>query len=176
MIRELYIEIQALLRPIRNKIQNTVARATVTAVNKAAQMQLLQLEINKDEIIPDVEHFQPYGFKSVPKADAESVVVFVGGDRNQPVAVVTDDRTSRPVGWAEGDVGVYNEAGASIRLVGNDIEVSPATGGLVYVRQPGGTVERLVTLSEHNDHIHNTGVGTSTTPVVPAVGTEKLRA
>lgn len=107
-------QIRAMIRPLRNRIDNMVARGVVTLVNNAVKMQKIQVGIQEGETADDVEHFQPFGFKSVPLAGAESVLLFVGGDRNAPVAVVTDDRRHRPTGWDDGEAGTFNAFSAQM--------------------------------------------------------------
>lgn len=164
-------QIRAMLKPLKSRIANTVARAVIQLVNDNKQLQIIQVGANAGEDIDDVENFQQYGFKSVPHVGAEVVVIFPNGDRAHPLAIATDDRRYRPTGWGEGDAGIYNSDGAQVRLMGADIEVNPGAGGKVYLRSAGGTSEPLVTLTEHNNHIHGTGTGPSATPTVPAVGT-----
>ena len=173
--REDLKQIAHILRPIRNRVMNTVARAVIQTIDEDLKMQMLQLGILEGEDGDDCENFQGYGFKSVPLKGAECVVVYPGGDRGVPLVVATEDRRHRPTGWDPGDAGLYNDKGAVVRLKNNgDIEVNPGPGGIVYTRSDGGTAEALVKKSEFVAHVHATGVGPSATPTVAIVGTTKL--
>lgn len=179
--RATFDQLQHMLRPISNRIGNTVARGVVQLVNDGKQLQLVQLGVLDGETVEGAggaEHYQPYGLSSVPLEGAESVIVFPNGDRGHPLVVVISDRRSRPTGGEPGDVTLYNAAGAMVRMLATgDIELQPAPGREVLVRDEGGTVERLVKKGEFDAHVHATaGTGTPSPPTVPAVGTQRLRA
>jgi phage baseplate assembly protein V len=104
-----------------------VSRAVVKLVNDDGKMQLVQVKLlglTRD----DVEHFQSYGFTSVPKDGAEAVVVNVGANGDHPVVIVVNDRRYRIKGLEEGEVAVYNDQGSKIVFKKNsDIEVTTTT-------------------------------------------------
>lgn len=170
-------QLERLLRPLASRIANMVSRAVVQLVDDAKGQQAVQLGALLGETVDDAEHFQPYGFASVPLAGAEAVVVFPNGDRSHPLVIAAADRRHRPTGADPGTVIVYNKDGAKITLKGADIEVQPGSGGQVYVRDEGGTTDKLVKLSEFNAHTHPTaGSGPPSPPTAPATGTTRLRA
>ena len=138
LTRRQYDQIRAMLRPVRSRVDNMIARGVVTMVNSALKMQKIQVGIQKGETKDGVENFQPFGFNSVPKPGAEAVLLFVGGDRNAPVSVVVDDRRSRPTGWAEGESGTYNEFSAQMRHKADG--TTEVTGG--------GSAESLATAAQ----------------------------
>lgn len=111
-----------------------VARGVVQLVNDATQMQLLQIGVLAGEDIEGdgkgAEHFQPYGFSSVPLAGAEAVAVFPNGDRGHPLVVVVDDRRHRPTSGQSGEVCLYTDEGDVIRL-GRGHVISLETSGEV---------------------------------------------
>ena len=135
-----------LLRPISNRTLNMVARATVRIANDGKKLQLLQIDGFEGGPVDDAMHFQSYGFSSVPLDGAEAVVIFPGGDREHPLVVSVADRRHRPTGGQPGEVSVYNNTGAKITITKDgDIEVAPAAGRNVFVREAGGTAQRLLT-------------------------------
>ncbi|MCP4448275.1 MAG: phage baseplate assembly protein V [Myxococcales bacterium] len=167
----------SLINRLRNRIANSIARAVVQVIDDEKKIQTLQLGVLEGEDVDDCERFQEYGFNSVPIAGAEAVVLFPNGDRAHPLIVAVDDRRHRPTDWDPGDAGTYNAAGAMVRLkASGDIEVTPGGSGKVYIRSAGGTSDALVTKTEHNLHIHGTGVGPSATPTTQVVGTTKLES
>lgn len=101
-----------LLRPLKTRIANSIARAVVQNVSNGTKMQLLQLGVLDGEDIDDCENFQGYGFCSVPLPGAEAVVIFPNGDRGHPLVVGIEDRRHRPTEWEPGETGTYNNAGA----------------------------------------------------------------
>lgn len=129
--------VQQMLRPLSVRIVNSIARGVVHLVNDAKKMQLLQLGVLVGEDVEGdggAEHFQPYGFSSVPLPGAEHVTLFPNGDRSHPLVVCVADRRHRPTGGEPGEVTVYSETGAKVRLLANgDIEVQPAPGAEVRI-------------------------------------------
>lgn len=140
MARSMMDQINHLLRPLRTRVANLVARATVQLVDDDKAMQSVQLGVLAGEDVDDGERFQPYGLSSVPLAGAEAVVVFPGGDRGHPLVVAVDDRRHRPTGLEAGEVAVYNNAGAQVLLTKDgDIVVTPAPGRHVLLGSEAAT-------------------------------------
>lgn len=169
-------QIATMLRPLKTKVANSILRAVVSNVDDSTKRQVLQIGVLEGEPLDGAEHFQPYGYKSVPRAGAESVVIFPNGDHGHPLVIVTDDRNYRPPGWDSGDAGLYNNIeGTIVRLMGPDIEINPGPGGTIYIRNADGTAEPVVKKSEFDAHVHPTGVGPSSPPTIPAIGTQTLK-
>lgn len=131
-------QLRHLLRPLSNRIANSIARAVVQVVDDNTKQQLLQIGVLAGEDIDEAERFQEYGFSSVPLAGAEAVVLFPNGDRAHPLVVAVDDRRYRVTGLQRGEVAVYSKFGALIKLTKDgDIEVVPAPGGEVRIGGAG---------------------------------------
>ena len=109
MTREIMRQLEQLIRPIKVRLANSIARAVVQVVDDSTKMQLLQLGVLADENVEDAEHFGSYGFNSVPKVGAEAVVLFPNGDRAHGLVVAVGDRRFRPTDWAPGEVGMYTD-------------------------------------------------------------------
>lgn len=126
---------EKMLRPLKTRIANMVARAVLQSVNDSAKMQLVQLGVLAGETRTDVERLQNYGFTSVPIPGAEAAVLFVGGRRDHGLVLAVDDRRYRLVGLQQGEVAMYTDQGDSIKIKrGGDIEISAATK--VHVTSP----------------------------------------
>lgn len=123
-------DLTKLLRPLRNALANMVARAVVQLVNDAGGIQIMQLSVLEGETREGVERFQEYGFTSAPRAGAEAVVLFVGGRRDHGLVVAVDDRRYRVKGLADGEVALYNDAGARVHLKA-DGTIEAGAGGTV---------------------------------------------
>lgn len=113
MITERYI--QKLLAPIRRKIMGSIGRALVTGIVDDLQRQNLQVKIHADESADNIERFQNYGMSSHPPKQSEAVLVALGGDLANLVAVAVEDKNCRPQG-EEGDVFLYHREGHNIKL------------------------------------------------------------
>ncbi len=131
--REIVEAVGRLIAPHATRIKNMVVRGVVQLVNDGAKMQLVQLGALPGETIEGdagVEHFQAYGFSSVPHDGAEALALFPGGDRSHAVVLAATDRRYRPTGGQRGEVCMYTDEGDVIRL-GRGHIVSVATSGEV---------------------------------------------
>lgn len=168
-------QLRHLLRPLAIRIANTVSRAVVNLADDAKKLQALQLGLLDDETADDGERFAEYGFTSVPLEGAEAVAVFPNGDRSQPIVIATDDRRHRPTGLNAGEVMIYNNAGASVKLTSDgDVICEPASGRKLYVRTSGGSTDALVTKTELDAHVHPSGTGPTGIVNPPFTGTAAI--
>lgn len=158
-------QLRQLLRPLANRIANSIARGVVKLVDDEKKMQLVQLGVLTDETVDGAEYFQSYGFTSVPLEGAEAVAVFPNGDRAHPLVVAVSDRRYRPTGAQPGDVIVYGKLGGKVIMkAGGDVEIHPAPGHEVLIRDDAGSVDRVIKRSEFLAHGHATA---ATGPVSP---------
>jgi len=112
--------------PMWHRLNMTVSRMVLDAVNEAAQRQGLRVLVLADEVIDDVEHFQPGGLSHVPLAGAEGVLLCVGGNRAHPVAVGVSNAEARPTGLLPGETALY--------------AAQPGTGGLKVLLDADGNI------------------------------------
>lgn len=95
---------------VKSKIFGIIGRAVVKLVDDTTLLQTLQLEVMDGEIEDDVPRFQQYGFTGVPVLDsAEAIVVFLNGDRSQPIVLAVDDQAYRLAGLEPGEVALYTD-------------------------------------------------------------------
>jgi phage gp45-like len=103
------------VRPVRNRIATFAVRALVKLVDDTTLLQLLQLDAGDEEeedLHDEVPRFQQYGYTSVPQLDngsAEAIVVFLGGDRSNPIVLAVDDQAYRLAGLQPGEVALYTD-------------------------------------------------------------------
>lgn len=114
------------LSPLKRAVGNMLARGVVVLVNSASKMQTLQVKLLHDEVKQDIEHFEPYGFTSCPKAGAETITAFLGGDRSHGVVLVVADRRYRLTGLAGGEMAIHDDLGQKVHLTRGGIVVSGA--------------------------------------------------
>ena len=128
--RDLIAQIdKAIGRALRNRMANLAARGVVQLVSAAGKLQKLQVGVLKDEDIDDAEHFEPYGFTSVPLGGAEAALIFPNGDRSHPIAVAVTDRRWRIKGLQGGEVAIYNNVGTKIVLKADGaVEITNGAG------------------------------------------------
>ncbi len=111
-----------------NKLRLSLGRAVVKLISDSTKLQSVQLQLLEGEVRADAERFQNYGFTSVPKAGAEAVVMFLGGDRSHPVVVAVDDRRYRKRNMQPGEVCIYTDEDDYIHIKRNgNIEIKCTT-------------------------------------------------
>jgi phage baseplate assembly protein V len=110
--------LQRFLAPIKKKIFLLIGRAILTAIDNSGNIQKIQVTALKDETISDVERAQEYGLETYPKTDSEAevIILFLNGNREQGICVKIHDRANRPTGLNEGDVYLYNADGFQVKL------------------------------------------------------------
>ena len=170
-------QIEQLIRPIKVRVANSIARAVVQVVDDSTKMQLLQLGVLAGEEVEDVENFGTYGFNSVPKVGAEAVVVFPNGDRAHGLVVAVGDRRFRPKDWQPGEVGMHtDEAGHVVRLMrgkktvfgADDLRLGSDGASDEVVRK--SDLQAVITAVQAHTHTYVVGSGITATglPVLPA--------
>ncbi|EMW2413739.1 phage baseplate assembly protein V [Escherichia coli] len=105
-----------LIAPVTRGIRLLFGRGVLTGTHDELKMQNVQLTGMDGETFDDVERPQQYGQISVPLPGAETFFACLGGQRDQAVVLVVEDRRSRPTGLTAGDTGVYHHEGHRIRL------------------------------------------------------------
>ena len=169
MDRRLLSQLAHHLRPLQTRIANVVARAVVKLADDTKMLQLLQLGVLAGEGIDQCEYHQPYGFSSVPLAGAEAVVVFPNGDRSHPLVISASDRRYRPANSQPGEVVVYNNTGATIRITKDGDIIMHAAAGRTIQADDGSGAEALVTQAQFMNHTHLTaGTGSPVAPTALA--------
>lgn len=127
------------------RIANLLARGSVTLSNAAGSMQTLQIALLSDEAKDEVEHFEPYGFTSNPHPDAEVLAAFIEGDRSHGIVIMAADRRYRVKNLQPGEVALYDDHGAMIKLTQSGIVINGgghpiAINGAAQVTVTGGDV------------------------------------
>jgi phage baseplate assembly protein V len=115
------VNVAAVLHEQGRRVANMISRCVLALVDDKAKMQTVQLRLLADEVKDGVEHFQMYGFTSVPFDGAEGVAVFVGGGRDHGIVVCIDDRRYRLTQLKQGEVALYTDEGAKLVFHRNKI-------------------------------------------------------
>jgi phage baseplate assembly protein V len=107
------------------RVAMLLVRGYVALVDDTKKMQQVQVRLLSNETKDAIEHFQPYGYTSVPLAGAEALVGCLGGNRTHAIAIVADDRRYRLTGLQGGEVALYTDEGTTVVLKrGKIVEVS----------------------------------------------------
>lgn len=110
------------LRDISSRVMMMFGRGVLRGVNDANGRQQLQVELLKGELRDGVEHMQNYGFTSHPLG-GDVAVAFIGGNREQGIVLVADDRRFR-ISLKPGEVAIYDDQDNKIELLRDMIKVT----------------------------------------------------
>lgn len=121
--------VESIIRPLRTRVYSMISRAIIESARDGDGMQLIKLTGFADENRTDVEHFENYGFASVPPAKSEAVIVCPTGAREHMIAIVVGNRKFRLKGLENGDVAMYTENGDYIKIKAADGLIEVVTKG-----------------------------------------------
>lgn len=110
------------LREMGNRVMMMFGRGVLRAVTDTGPRQQVQVELLKDELRDGLEHMQNYGFTSHPKG-GDVAVAFLGGNREQGIVLVVDDRRYR-IPLLAGEVAIYDDLGNKIELLREMVKVT----------------------------------------------------
>ncbi|WP_339500222.1 phage baseplate assembly protein V [Pseudomonas silesiensis] len=110
------------LREISSRVMMMFSRGVLRGVDDSGPRQRVQVELLKDELRDGLEHMQNYGFTSHPKG-GDVAVAFLGGNREQGIVLVVDDRQYR-LKLQPGEVAIYDDLGNKIELLRDMVKVT----------------------------------------------------
>ena len=131
-------------------LRNHTRMGVVHAVDDAGAAQTVTVETNDGAVHSGVEVQQPFGVASVPPADgALAVVVAIGGDPGQLVALPVGNPSGRFGNLKPGEAAIYGSDGSRVHIrQGGTIEVW-ATNVIVNtptltIQAPSGDADVLI--------------------------------
>lgn len=140
------------------RIQLVVGRGRVTVSDDSKAAQMLQVRLGAMETRDDTPRMAEFGFTSRPPVGSDAIVIFVGGDRSNGVAIATGHQASRPTGLLEGETMVYDQWGKSIRFTKAGGIVVQAAGADVTVNNAVNvTVNASTEVTLNTPLVHCTG-------------------
>ncbi|WP_085919099.1 phage baseplate assembly protein V [Halomonas sp. CSM-2] len=148
-------ETTKLLSPLWRRLRLLISRAVVTRTDSAKGLQILQLDLLRDET-REVEHIEPYGFTARPLQGAEAIAAAVGGARGHLVALLATDRRYRKKGLAEGEVALYTDEGDELVFNRGRI-VRLNAGSAVEVTAPKVTITASTSITLATPDVFATG-------------------
>lgn len=108
---------------LHKKLKSLVRIGKVAFVS-GGKTQSLQVETTRGETLDNVKFIEPYGFTAVPLNGAETVVLNIGANGGNPVAVVAGGRVFRLQEMQAGEVALYTDEGDRLYFKrGNTVEL-----------------------------------------------------
>lgn len=111
-----------------NRVINMFARAVVRMITDSGGRQTAQVEATKGELISGMERMQEYGMSSYPPTEGtDCLVAFLGGNREQGMIIVAENRQFRIKGLEQGEVAIFDDLGNVIHLQREQVLVKAVT-------------------------------------------------
>jgi phage gp45-like len=114
-------------------------------VDDGGAAQRLDIETHEGVVRSGVEVLQPYGLASAPAAGGLTVVLALGGDQGDLVALPMAQPAARMGGLGPGQVALYDDTGTRVGLTADGklgvlaaAEVTVTVGGTVFKVTPAG--------------------------------------
>jgi phage baseplate assembly protein V len=128
-----------------NTLRGMAVRGLVHRVDDGSAAQRLDVETHEGVVRSAVEVLQPYGLASAPAAGGLTVVIALGGDQGDLVALPMAQPAARMGGLGPGQVALYDDTGSRVLLSADGklavtaaAEVTVTVGGTVLKVSPGG--------------------------------------
>ena len=124
------------IEQLMTKVRLIVGRALFSAVNSVSGDDGLSVDISlaggeKHTKVPLIQH---YGLTSRPNKDAEAVVLFIGGARDNGIAIATQGKNTKIPSLEDGEVALFSEYGQTIILKKDgSIVATPKSGKRVRI-------------------------------------------
>jgi len=118
---------------IDEALRGILRRARVTRVDDDGTQQLVDLSGLKNDKPRKVWHLQQYGVTGNPPADAEMLLLALGGGSDRPLALGGEHREHRPKGLPPGGVALYDAHGKVLKMIGDEVDLD-AGGKPVRIR------------------------------------------
>ena len=140
-----------------------VSRGVLSLVDDKQSVQSVQVQGYEKEVLPDVEHLQPYGFTAVPVPGAEAVVLSPAGMRDSAFVVLVEDRRYRVKSLGHGEVAVYDDKNQVIHLAKDGVHVTTpkdltaTVGGSLVATVTGSATVKANGITFDSPDTHITG-------------------
>jgi len=167
--------IEKSLQPLARRLRTMATRGVVKLVSPSTLLQELQVAALGEELLGNIEHWEPYGFTSNPHPGAEALLLSLGADRDHTVAVNVADRRFRLKGLQSGEVALFTDEGDVIHFKrGNELLID-TMGTLVANAGTSATVTAPTVTVNGNTTINGTltvsGAVVSQTSIADPTGT-----
>lgn len=132
-------------------LRGLMARGLVLGTNDGGASQRINVTTHQGITRQRVEVLQPYGLATHPPAGAMTVVLAIGGDQGDMVALPIASPANRFGQLAPGEVVIYDAAGSRVALrAGGIVEIHAATR--VLIKAPEVRIEgNLVVTGDVSD-------------------------
>ena len=131
----------AAIERIYRRIMLMVGRGRIKIGSDDQSVQKQQVKMGQFETFDDIPRLSEYGFNSMPPAESDAVLVFVGGNRLDGVIIATGNQTFRMRSLKPGEVSISDNLGQSVYLSQAGIVVNGAGLPMMFTNTPEVTFD-----------------------------------
>lgn len=147
-----------------NRVINMLAKAVIRMITDSGGRQTAQVEVTKGELISGMERMQNYGMSSYPPpGGTDCLIAFLGGNREQGMIVVAENRTFRFKNLQEGEVAIFDDLGNVVHLMRDQVLVKAVTKARVEAPIVEVQAETSATITAGASSIETTPAGVAIT-------------
>ena len=106
-----------------------------------------QVKLSSVEVKDAIPHGQLFGFASATPVGTDVVLLFLGGDRANGVAVASNHQAYRPRGMVSGEAQIHDASGQSVYLKGGNTILITGKGMVEIVAPNGVMINGTVTVT-----------------------------
>lgn len=137
-----------------------VGRGRIKTGKDDGNIQKLQVKLGEMEIRDNTPRMAEYGYTSMPPADTDAVLLFVGGDRSNGIIIATGNQTYRLRGLQTGEVALYDDQGQKVYLTRAGIVIDGAGKPVTIHNTPSVTADTPLVHTTGDVHVDgNLNVG-----------------
>jgi len=103
--------VKNIVAPLARRVTLMVSRCTLNLIDDSTLTQTAQTEFYDQEVHDDTEIWQHFGFTSVPPKGSEGVALCLGGERQTPIVIATENKGKRLNNLKEGEAAIYSNCG-----------------------------------------------------------------
>jgi phage baseplate assembly protein V len=112
--------IKHVIAPFSRRVSLMISRCVLNIIDDTTKTQSAQAEFFSGEVHDNAEVWQQFGFTSVPPSGSEGIALFIGGERQNPFIVATENKDTRVKNLKQGEACLYSSCGDTITLKENN--------------------------------------------------------
>lgn len=134
-------ESMAAIERIYRRILLVIGGGRIKTGSDGGPVQLQQVRMSEFETVDNLPRLAEYGFQSMPPAESDCVLVFVGGNRTDGVIIATGNQQFRMRSLAPGEVSISDNLGQSVYLTQAGIVVNGGGLPVLVTNAPSITLD-----------------------------------
>lgn len=133
-------------------LRGMIVRGLVRAVGDGTAVQTVNVTTHEGIHRNNVPVLQPYGLAAHPPQGSTVVLLMLGGDQGEPVALPAEAPHARMGNLAPGEVALYNAGGTRVVLRDGVVEIHAATRVTIFAPElrVEGNIVATGTISDAN--------------------------